>query len=72
MLVVRGVDGIDHRLEFPECQTLRDYTCCEGETARYLEVCPDSKMLQDIVQRRPGPWKHYRVPWCSRERATFA
>jgi hypothetical protein len=60
-LVVRGVDGIDHRLEFPECQTLLDHACCQGETARFLEVLPDSDLLHQAMQRHPGPWKHYRV-----------
>jgi hypothetical protein len=61
VLVLRGASGPDQRLEFPECQTLRDYGCFRRPHISRLWTYSDSELLEWIVERYgPGPWRHYQ------------
>lgn len=61
VLVLRGAQGPDQRLEFPECQTLRDYGCFRRPHISRLWTYSDSELLEWIVERYgPGPWRHYQ------------
>ncbi len=60
-LVVTLLDkhGQERRLDFPECQTLRDYGCPYGVAAKSMRTCSDSALLDWVAARNPGAWKHY-------------
>jgi len=56
---LRDKGGEERRLDFPDCQTLRDYGCPFGITAKSMRTCSDSALLDWVAARNPGPWKHY-------------
>lgn len=59
VISLRDKSGEERRLDFPDCQTLRDYGCAYGITAKSMRTCSDSPLLDWVAARNPGSWKHY-------------
>ncbi len=59
LLILQGLDGGLHQLEFPNCKTVRDHCTVLSPMSRYLRSSTRSEWLTDTLATHPGHWRHY-------------
>lgn len=61
LLILQGLDGGLHQLEFPNCKTVRDHCTVLSPMSRYLRSASQSDWLASTLETHPGHWRHYQL-----------
>lgn len=61
LLILQGLDGGLHQLEFPHCKTVRDHCTVLSPMSRSLRSASRSDWLTQTLETHPGTWRHYQL-----------